>query len=117
MTPTTKYGVHGYDNEEQSMHAIFMAIGPLFATHQKLPPFNTVDLYDLFCIILQINCTQSQGANRMDVWKMLLTKADLFNGIIDKSATGTSQPSGKIHTNMTSFRDNLTRRVFEKRKL
>lgn len=117
MTPTTKYGVHGYDNEEKSMHAIFMAIGPLFATYQKLPSFNTVDLYNLFCIILQINCDLNQGANRTDVWKLLLTNNDLLNITVNKSVMDNSKQSGKIHADMTSFRDTLSRRVSEKRKL
>lgn len=103
VTPTTKYGVHGYDNEEQSMHAIFMAIGPLFATHQKIPSFNTVDLYNLFCIILQIDCIENQGADRTDVWKLLITKHELLD-------------IAKQTTDATSHPDTLTRRVSEKRK-
>lgn len=72
VTPTTKYGAHGYDNMEETMHAIFMAKGPLFASGKILKPFNTVDLYNLFCLILKIRCNRNEGADRSDAWNVLL---------------------------------------------
>lgn len=72
MTTSTKYGVHGYDNEEELMHAIFMAKGPLFAGGKQLEPFNTVDLYNLFCRILKIKCKQNEGTDRTSTWNALL---------------------------------------------
>lgn len=72
VTPTTKYGVHGYDNAEELMHAIFMAKGPLFAVGQHLEPFNTVDLYNLFCRILEIKCKPNEGVDRTSTWNVLL---------------------------------------------
>lgn len=72
VLPTTKYGVHGYDNQEKSMHAIFMAKGPLFAKGKKLKPFNSVDLYNLFCAILDIKCKKNDGNDQMDIWSDLL---------------------------------------------
>lgn len=75
VTPTTKYGVHGYDNAEKLMHAIFMAKGPLFAHGQELEPFNTVDLYNLFCRILRIECKPNEGTDRTHTWDVLLGKS------------------------------------------
>lgn len=72
VTPDTKYGVHGYDNAEELMHGIFMAKGPLFASGAQLEPFDTVDLCNLFCKILKINCNPNEGADR--TWNMLLRK-------------------------------------------
>lgn len=72
VTPTTKYGVHGYDNAEELMHAIFMAKGPLFANGQHLEPFDTVDLCNLFCIILKIDCKRNEGVDRTSTWDLLL---------------------------------------------
>lgn len=72
VTPTTKYGVHGYDNAEELMHAIFMAKGPLFASGQQIEPFHTVDLFNLFCRVLRIDCKQNEGTDRTSTWNVLL---------------------------------------------
>ena len=72
VTPKTPYGVHGYDNAEPLMHAIFMAKGPLFQSGTVLPTFNSVDLFKLFCKILEINSTENDGVYRSDIWKDLL---------------------------------------------
>ena len=52
VTPTTKYGVHGYDNTYETMHPIFFAYGHLIKPDNIVEPFDTVDLYFLFCEIL-----------------------------------------------------------------
>ncbi|XP_055913099.1 bis(5'-adenosyl)-triphosphatase enpp4-like [Eupeodes corollae] len=52
----TSYGVHGYDNEEELMHPIFMAKGPAFKSGGiQAKPFESVDLFHLFTKILGIN--------------------------------------------------------------
>lgn len=72
VTPTTKYGAHGYDTTEESMHAIFMAKGPHFPVGAQIPSFNTVDLYNLFCSILDIKCTANDGTIKRDKFEKML---------------------------------------------
>ncbi|XP_055390231.1 bis(5'-adenosyl)-triphosphatase enpp4-like [Condylostylus longicornis] len=55
FTMNSSYGVHGYDNEYDLMHAYFMAKGPQIKSNFKLNPFETVDLYELFIKLLQID--------------------------------------------------------------
>ncbi|KAE9526192.1 hypothetical protein AGLY_013823 [Aphis glycines] len=50
-----KVGVHGYDNEEPQMRAIFMASGPAFKENYTAQPFDNVDLYSLICRIEGLN--------------------------------------------------------------
>jgi len=50
-----KVGVHGYDNEEPQMQAIFMASGPAFKENYTAQPFDNVDLYSLICRIEGLN--------------------------------------------------------------
>lgn len=38
-----------------------MARGPLIKKQHQVPPFNTVDLYNLFCKILNIPATENNG--------------------------------------------------------
>lgn len=71
---TTKYGVHGYDNAESDMHAIFMAKGPIFNIGKTIKPVQMIDLYNLFCYILEIKCNKNNGSNRLDIWNDLLKK-------------------------------------------
>lgn len=60
-------GVHGYDNNESKMHAIFIAKGPLFAKSKSLKPVNMIDLYNLFCSTLKIEsyCARNNGSKRL----------------------------------------------------
>lgn len=53
------------------MHAVFMAKGPLFAKGKKLNQVNTVDLYNLFCLILRIECGPNDGSTKLDIWNDL----------------------------------------------
>ncbi|KAK0164258.1 hypothetical protein PV328_002905 [Microctonus aethiopoides] len=55
------FGVHGYDNEDPKMHPMFFARGPAFKSNCKLEPFHNVDLYPLFCNILDIECAETNG--------------------------------------------------------
>lgn len=52
VTPDHKYGMHGYDNAAESMHAIFMANGPAFVENYTMDPFDSVELYRLFGLLL-----------------------------------------------------------------
>uniref|UniRef100_A0A182Q0V7 Ectonucleotide pyrophosphatase/phosphodiesterase n=1 Tax=Anopheles farauti TaxID=69004 RepID=A0A182Q0V7_9DIPT len=54
VTPDTQYGMHGYDNQQPSMNAIFFAYGPAIREQLTVDPFDTVDLYYLFCEILNL---------------------------------------------------------------
>lgn len=55
VTPETKYGVHGYDNDVPIMHPIFFGYGPKIRERTTVEPFDTVDLYYLFCEILKLD--------------------------------------------------------------
>lgn len=72
VTPTTKYGVHGYDNALENMHAIFMAQGPAINHGKVLPVFDNVELYGLFCKILEIQCIATDGSDPVEIWSELL---------------------------------------------
>lgn len=54
VTPEQHYGVHGYDNLEKTMKAMFFAYGNRVKQQNKVDPFNSVDLMYLFCEILGI---------------------------------------------------------------
>lgn len=43
------------------MHPMFFARGPAFKSNCKLEPFHNVDLYPLFCNILDIECAETNG--------------------------------------------------------
>lgn len=55
VTSETKYGVHGYDNELPIMHPIFFGYGPRIRERTTVEPFDTVDLYYLFCELLGLD--------------------------------------------------------------
>lgn len=67
VTPTTKYGVHGYDNTYESMHPIFFAYGHSIKTKNVVEPFDTVDLMHLFCEILGISVPEYVKGNRENI--------------------------------------------------
>lgn len=71
VTNESKYGVHGYDNEEPTMNAIFMAKGSFFAKGKKLKSVNMINLYNLFCLVLDIKCKPNDGSSNIDTWKDL----------------------------------------------
>lgn len=50
------------------MHAIFMAKGPLFAKGKKLKAVNMIDLYNLFCYILSIDCGKNDGSRTLEMY-------------------------------------------------
>uniref|UniRef100_A0A672YYH5 Ectonucleotide pyrophosphatase/phosphodiesterase 1 n=1 Tax=Sphaeramia orbicularis TaxID=375764 RepID=A0A672YYH5_9TELE len=42
-------GAHGYDNDFESMHAMFLSYGPQFQPNTQVEPFSNVELYNLMC--------------------------------------------------------------------
>ncbi|XP_055326227.1 bis(5'-adenosyl)-triphosphatase enpp4-like [Sitodiplosis mosellana] len=73
---TTVHGVHGYDNAEPAMNAFFMAKGPLIASGKRLSTVNNIDLYNLFCLILTIECRQNDGSNNPSIWNELFVNVN-----------------------------------------
>lgn len=53
-------GLHGYDNLDPSMHALFVANGPAFPA-KKLEPFYNIEVYDVLCKLLQIKPAPNNG--------------------------------------------------------
>lgn len=62
VTNTSKFGVHGYDNQNVNMHPFFMARGPKVRKDNAVKPFDTVDLMSLFCEILEIRMPPNNGS-------------------------------------------------------
>lgn len=58
------------------MRAIFMAKGPQFQKGIVSPVFSNVNLYQLFCRVLNIKCIQTSGLDRSDVWNVILNDQD-----------------------------------------
>ncbi|XP_048261105.1 bis(5'-adenosyl)-triphosphatase enpp4 isoform X1 [Bombus terrestris] len=61
VTSDSEFGLHGYDNEAIEMHPFFFANGPAFMPKCKLEPFNNLDLFPLFCKILDLQCPIGNG--------------------------------------------------------
>lgn len=61
VTDQSKFGVHGYDNEDPDMHPFFFANGPAFSKGCRLDPFPNINLYPLFCDVLAIECRPVNG--------------------------------------------------------
>ncbi|XP_053979670.1 bis(5'-adenosyl)-triphosphatase enpp4-like isoform X1 [Hylaeus volcanicus] len=57
----SEFGLHGYDNAALEMHPFFFAKGPAFIPKCKLEPFNNIDLFPLFCKILDLECPAVNG--------------------------------------------------------
>ncbi|XP_077404870.1 venom phosphodiesterase CdcPDE isoform X2 [Vanacampus margaritifer] len=56
-------GQHGYDNDVASMHAMFVAHGPKFASRTQVEPFANIELYNLMCDVLQISPAANNGTH------------------------------------------------------
>lgn len=73
------YGFDGYDISEPSMNGIFFAAGPKIQSNNHIyGPVNGIDLYNLFCRILNLSPDSNNGS--MSVGDLIL---------IDETATGT----------------------------
>lgn len=67
--------MHGYDNEDTDMHPFFMARGPKIKKQHKVSPFHTVDLYNLFCDILEIKPVANNGSSA-NIKAILVSQAE-----------------------------------------
>lgn len=54
-------GEHGYDNEDPSMRALFIAHGPAFKRGLVVPEFDNVDIYPLLATILGVTAQPNDG--------------------------------------------------------
>jgi len=54
-------GVHGYDNRNQDMHAIFYAYGPAFKEGYHQTSIDNIDIYPLICKILNLDAPSVDG--------------------------------------------------------
>lgn len=58
---TGTVGLHGYDNTESSMYPFFLAHGPLLKKNTRVPVFDNIDLYSLWCHMLKLSPVSQQG--------------------------------------------------------
>lgn len=56
-------GNHGYDNDAESMHAMFLSYGPKFKARTEVEPFSNVELYNLMCDVLEITPSENNGTH------------------------------------------------------
>uniref|UniRef100_A0A8C6PLY6 Venom phosphodiesterase 1-like n=1 Tax=Nothobranchius furzeri TaxID=105023 RepID=A0A8C6PLY6_NOTFU len=56
-------GNHGYDNDAESMHAMFLSYGPKFQQKSTVEPFSNIELYNLMCDILEIIPAENNGTH------------------------------------------------------
>lgn len=54
-------GSHGYDNELESMRALFIAHGPAFRKGFVSEPFRNIEVYNLMCEILNLKPAPNDG--------------------------------------------------------
>jgi predicted AlkP superfamily pyrophosphatase or phosphodiesterase len=63
-------GAHGYDNQLQSMGALFVASGPAFRSGLVVPPFQNIHVYSLVAEILKLKPAKTDGS--LDSVRVLL---------------------------------------------
>ncbi|XP_059205877.1 venom phosphodiesterase 1 [Centropristis striata] len=56
-------GAHGYDNDAESMHAMFVSYGPKFLYKTEIEPFSNIELYNLMCDVMQISPVENNGTH------------------------------------------------------
>uniref|UniRef100_A0A8C7Z1Q4 SMB domain-containing protein n=1 Tax=Oryzias sinensis TaxID=183150 RepID=A0A8C7Z1Q4_9TELE len=56
-------GNHGYDNDAESMHALFLSYGPKFQFRTEVEPFSSIELYNLMCDVLEITPSENNGTH------------------------------------------------------
>ena len=66
----------------QSMHPFFIAMGPSFKTGYSVETFNTVDLYPLMCLLLDIQAAPNNGS--LDIVKDLLKGETIADGLVSE---------------------------------
>jgi predicted AlkP superfamily pyrophosphatase or phosphodiesterase len=55
------HGEHGYDNEIESMRAIFVGHGPAFKKHTLVEPFSNIQVYNVMARILRLTPARNDG--------------------------------------------------------
>lgn len=76
-----EYGLHGYDNDEESMRAVFMGKGPAFKSRFQGKPVDNIDLYYLFCKVLKLNPPKSLDGNAKNIEQFLVSGSGTANKI------------------------------------
>ncbi|KAL7381199.1 hypothetical protein ABVT39_001896 [Epinephelus coioides] len=56
-------GAHGYDNDVETMHAMFVSYGPKFLYKTEMEPFSNIELYNLMCDVMQISPAENNGTH------------------------------------------------------
>ncbi|XP_068431430.1 venom phosphodiesterase 1 [Clinocottus analis] len=56
-------GAHGYDNDAESMQAMFVSYGPKFHYKTETEPFSNIELYNLMCDVMQISPSDNNGTH------------------------------------------------------
>jgi predicted AlkP superfamily pyrophosphatase or phosphodiesterase len=54
-------GAHGFDNQLESMRALFVAHGPAFKKRTVVEPFENVDVYNIMARILRLKPASNDG--------------------------------------------------------
>jgi predicted AlkP superfamily pyrophosphatase or phosphodiesterase len=65
-------GTHGFDNDLESMRAIFIANGPGFRPGARLPAFQNVNIYSLLTELLHLKAAPNDG--KLDVFVPVLAR-------------------------------------------
>ncbi|ODQ63812.1 Phosphodiest-domain-containing protein, partial [Nadsonia fulvescens var. elongata DSM 6958] len=72
-------GVHGYNNTEFLMRALFLAQGPFFGdSEDRLAPFENVNVYSLICKSLGIMPPKSDGKGQVSLKGLPKGWSDMF---------------------------------------
>ncbi|CAH6719677.1 ectonucleotide pyrophosphatase/phosphodiesterase 1 [[Candida] jaroonii] len=58
----TPKGVHGYNNTELLMRALFVASGPYFKSSSKIKPFKNTEVYNIICNTLNLVPSPNNGS-------------------------------------------------------
>uniref|UniRef100_A0A8C4R5L4 Uncharacterized protein n=1 Tax=Eptatretus burgeri TaxID=7764 RepID=A0A8C4R5L4_EPTBU len=56
-------GDHGYDNSLESMQAVFIGHGPSFKSKTQVQPFESIELYNLMCDLLNVTPMPNNGTH------------------------------------------------------
>ncbi|XP_072304430.1 venom phosphodiesterase CdcPDE [Eucyclogobius newberryi] len=56
-------GNHGYDNDVETMNAMFLSYGPKFKPQTVVEPFSNIELYNLMCDLLEIFPVENNGTH------------------------------------------------------
>ncbi|KRZ29737.1 Ectonucleotide pyrophosphatase/phosphodiesterase family member 5, partial [Trichinella pseudospiralis] len=61
-TDNSTIGQHGYSNLMSDMHPYFIAYGPAFKKNFQIDTFQSIDIYELICYILNIEPAPNNGS-------------------------------------------------------